>query len=64
MGLIFVNSYFIISNILIIVFSKLNSKKKVTEKTLATSNLLLTISYIQLLAFLIINGIYYSLKYM
>ncbi|WBF03995.1 hypothetical protein VL14_ORF50 [Staphylococcus phage vB_SauM_VL14] len=64
MGLIFVNSYFIISNILIIVFSKLNSKKEVTEKTLATSNLLLTISYIQLLAFLIINGIYYSLKYM
>ncbi|QWY14845.1 hypothetical protein SAP23_GM000108 [Staphylococcus phage SAP23] len=64
MGLIFVNSYFIISNILIIVFSKLNSKKKVTEKTLATSNLLLTISYIQLLEFLIINGIYYSLKYM
>ncbi|ARQ96076.1 hypothetical protein qdsa002_119 [Staphylococcus phage qdsa002] len=28
MGLIFVNSYFIISNILIIVFSKLNSKKR------------------------------------
>ncbi|XWX29634.1 hypothetical protein WOJGOHIN_CDS0172 [Staphylococcus phage PG-2021_87] len=64
MGLTIVNSYFILSSILFIVLSILNGKGTVTDKSLAMSKALMVITAVQFLACLIINGIYYSLKYM
>ena len=64
MGIIGVNIYFILSSILFIVLSILNGKGTVTDKSLAMSKALVVITSIQFLACLIINGVYYSLKYM
>ncbi|UYE90529.1 hypothetical protein [Staphylococcus phage vB_ScaM-V1SC01] len=64
MGLTIVNGYFFLSSIIFIVVSILNGKGTTTEKSLAMSQTLVIITSIQFLAFLIINGIYWSLKYM
>lgn len=64
MGIIVVNLYFILSSILFIVLSILNGKGTVTKETLAMGKALMVITAVQFLACLIINGIYYSLKYM
>lgn len=64
MGIIGVNIYFILSSILFIVLSILNGKGTVTKETLAMGKALMVITAVQFLACLIINGIYYSLKYM
>lgn len=64
MGLLIVNTYFIISSILLILFSILNSKGKVTDENLARAKAFSVIANIQFLAFLIINGVYWSLKFM
>ncbi|BBC69542.1 hypothetical protein pSco10_99 [Staphylococcus phage phiSA039] len=64
MGLTIVNGYFFLSSIIFIVVSILNGKGTVTRESLAMSQALVIITSIQFLAFLIINGIYYSLKYM
>lgn len=64
MGIVVVNLYFILSSILFIILSILNGKGTVTKETLAMSKALVVITSIQFLACLIINGIYYSLKYM
>lgn len=64
MGLTIVNIYFILSSIVFIVLSILNAKGKVTEDSLAMGKALVVITEVQFLACLIINGVYYSLKYM
>lgn len=64
MGLTIVNIYFILSSIVFIVLSILNGKGTVTEESLAMSKALVVITSVQFLACLIINGVYYSLKYM
>ncbi|WOZ17724.1 hypothetical protein [Staphylococcus phage vB_SauM-T-SE-E1] len=64
MGIIGVNIYFILSSILFIVLSILNGKGTVTKESLAMSKALMVITSVQFLACLIINGVYYSLKYM
>ena len=64
MGIVVVNLYFILSSILFIVLSILNGKGTVTEESLAMSKALVVITSVQFLACLIINGVYYSLKYM
>lgn len=64
MGIIGVNIYFILSSILFIILSILNGKGTVTKESLAMSKALMAITLVQFLACLIINGIYYSLKYM
>ncbi|WBF81786.1 membrane protein [Staphylococcus virus vB_SurM-PSU5] len=64
MGITIVNLYFILSSILFIVLVILNGKGTVTKESLAMSKALMVITSVQFLAFLIINGIYYSLKYM
>lgn len=64
MGIIGVNIYFILSSILFIVLSILNGKGTVTKESLAMGKALMVITAVQFLACLIINGIYYSLKYM
>lgn len=64
MGIIAVNLYFILSSILFIVLSILNGKGTVTKESLAMGKALMVITAVQFLACLIINGIYYSLKYM
>lgn len=64
MGLTIVNGYFILSGIIFIVLSILNGKGTVTEKSLAMSKALMVVTSVQFLACLIINGVYYSLKYM
>lgn len=64
MGITVVNIYFILSSIIFIVLSILNGKGTVTEKSLAMSKALVVITSTQFLACLIINGVYYSLKYM
>lgn len=64
MGLTIVNGYFILSSIVFIVLSILNGKGEVTSESLAMSKALVVITSVQFLACLIINGIYYSLKYM
>ncbi len=64
MGIIGVNIYFILSSILFIVLSILNGKGTVTKESLTMSKVLVVITSVQFLACLIINGIYYSLKYM
>lgn len=64
MGIVVVNLYFILSSILFIVLSILNGKGTVTKESLAMSKALMVITAVQFLACLIINGIYYSLKYM
>ena len=64
MGLTIVNSYFILSSIIFIVLSILNGRGTVTNESLAMSKALMVITSAQFLACLIINGVYYSLKYM
>ena len=64
MGITVVNIYFILSSILFIVLSILNGRGTVTNESLAMSKALVVITSIQFLACLIINGVYYSLKYM
>lgn len=64
MGIVVVNLYFILSSILFIVLSILNGKGTVTKESLAMGKALMVITAVQFLACLIINGIYYSLKYM
>ena len=64
MGITIVNIYFILSSIVFIVLSILNGKGTVTEESLAMSKALVVITSVQFLACLIINGVYYSLKYM
>lgn len=64
MGITIVNIYFILSSILFIVLSILNGKGTVTNESLAMSKALVVITSVQFLACLIINGVYYSLKYM
>ena len=64
MGIIGVNIYFILSSILFIILSILNGKGTVTKESLAMSKALMVITSAQFLACLIINGVYYSLKYM
>ena len=64
MGIIGVNIYFILSSILFIILSILNGKGTVTNESLAMSKALMVITSAQFLACLIINGVYYSLKYM
>lgn len=64
MGLTIVNIYFILSSIVFIVLSILNGKGTVTNESLAMSKALVVITSVQFLACLIINGVYYSLKYM
>lgn len=64
MGITVVNIYFILSSIIFIVLSILNGKGTVTEESLAMSKALVVITSVQFLACLIINGVYYSLKYM
>ncbi len=64
MGITIVNIYFILSSIVFIVLSILNGKGTVTNESLAMSKALVVITSIQFLACLIINGVYYSLKYM
>ncbi|VEV88510.1 membrane protein [Staphylococcus phage Stab23] len=64
MGITIVNIYFILSSIVFIVLSILNGKGTVTNESLAMSKALVVITSVQFLACLIINGVYYSLKYM
>lgn len=64
MGIAVVNLYFILSSIIFIVLSILNGRGTVTNESLAMSKALVVITSIQFLACLIINGVYYSLKYM
>ncbi|BAO09259.1 hypothetical protein [Staphylococcus phage S25-3] len=63
MGITIVNSYFILSNIFLIILTILNGKGTVTRESLTMSKILVLITSIQFLACLIINGIYWSLKF-
>lgn len=63
MGITIVNSYFILSNIFLIILTILNGKGTVTRESLTMSKILVVITSIQFLACLIINGIYWSLKF-
>ncbi|AAX92260.1 hypothetical protein [Staphylococcus phage Stab21] len=64
MGITIVNSYFILSSIFLIILTILNGKGTVTRESLTMSKILVVITSIQFLACLIINGIYWSLKFM
>uniref|UniRef100_A0AAU6MXQ0 MbpX n=1 Tax=Staphylococcus phage 184DA TaxID=3110532 RepID=A0AAU6MXQ0_9CAUD len=64
MGITVVNIYIILSSILFIVLVILNGKGTVTKESLAMSKALMVLTSVQFLACLIINGVYYSLKYM
>lgn len=64
MGLTIINGYFILSSIIFIVLSILNGSGTVTNESLAMGKALVVITAVQFLACLIINGVYYSLKYM
>lgn len=64
MGITIVNSYFILSSIFLIILTILNGKGTVTRETLTMSKILVVITSVQFLACLIINSIYWSLKFM
>ncbi|WJJ56902.1 hypothetical protein vBSAP01_112 [Staphylococcus phage vB_SAP01] len=64
MSITIVNSYFILSSIFLIILTILNGKGTVTRESLTMSKILVVITSVQFLACLIINGIYWSLKFM